>query len=189
MNRNVTRTILISVLLLPAAALAQDAPPPSPAANPLTAHSRSVYSGAQRIVLRAAETMPEENYTFQPTDAVRSFGQILGHIADAQYAFCSQVRREKNPAPGIEKTKTSKAELIAALREAFAYCNQAYDGLTDASAAETVKMMGRDTPRLGVMNVNQVHTIEHYGNLVTYLRMKTLVPPTSDPEFMKKLME
>jgi hypothetical protein len=73
------------------------------------------------------------------------------------------------------------------LKEAFAYCNAAYDGMTDASATQTVKLMGSDMPRLGVLTVNQMHTMEHYGNLVTYMRMKNLVPPTSDAAFMQQM--
>jgi uncharacterized damage-inducible protein DinB len=128
--------------------------------------------------------MPEENYSFKPTDAVRNFGQIIGHVADAQYMFCSIALGDKNPAPKIEQTKTSKADLIAALKDAFAYCDKAYDGMTDASATQMVPLFGGDTPKLGVLTVNNVHTIEHYGNLVTYLRMKNIVPPTSEPGFM-----
>lgn len=76
---------------------------------------------------------------------------------------------EKNPAPRVEKNITAKAELIAALKGAFAYCDGAYNGLTDANASQTVKFMGTDAPKLGVLTVNQVHAIEHYGNLVTYM--------------------
>jgi uncharacterized damage-inducible protein DinB len=141
------------------------------------------------ILLRSAETMPEENYSFKPTDAVRSFGQIVGHVADSQYTFCSVVLGEKRPALKIEPTKTSKADLIAALKDAFAYCDKAYDGMTDAAAAEMVKLMGGDSPRLGALTTNSLHTIEHYGNLVTYLRMKNIVPPTSEPAFMQEMMK
>ena len=112
----------------------------------------------------------------------------MGHVADANYIFCSIAQGEKRPPSKIEETKTSKADLVAALKDAFAYCNKAYDGMTDASATQMVKLMGNDTPKLGALNVNSVHTIEHYGNLVTYMRLKNLVPPTSDPEFMKSLM-
>jgi uncharacterized damage-inducible protein DinB len=142
-----------------------------------------VYGGVKRILLRSAEKMPEENYSFTPADAVRSFGQVLGHVADSQYAFCSVALGVKNPAPKIEQTRTSKADLIAALKDAFAYCDKAYDGMTDSSATQMVKFMGGDTPKLGALSVNNVHTVEHYGNLVTYMRMKNIVPPTSDPEF------
>lgn len=181
MHLIILRTLLICLLAPAAVALAQD--------NPLSEHSKGVYGGMKMILLRSAENMLEKNYGFKPTDTVRSFGQIVGHVADAQYIFCSAVLGEKNPLPKIEKTRTSKAELIAALNDAFAYCDKAHDSVTDASGTQMVKFMGGDTPKLGVLSVNQVHTIEHYGNLVTYMRMKDLVPPTSDPVFMQQLMK
>ena len=171
--------VLICVLAPAAIALADD--------NPLSAHQKFLYSGIKRLLLGSAEKVPEELYGFKPTESVRSFGQILGHAADAQYTFCSVVLGEKNPSPKVEKTKTTKAELIAALRDAFAYCDKAYDGMTDTSAAQTVKLFGRDMPKFGVLSVNNVHSTEHYGNLITYMRLKNIVPPSSDPEFMKQL--
>jgi uncharacterized damage-inducible protein DinB len=171
------RTLPICLLATAAVALAQD--------NPLSAYNKGVYGGVKSILLRSAEKMPEEDYGFKPTDAVRSFGQIVGHVADAQYMFCSIALGQQNPAPKVERTKTSKADLIAALKDAFAYCDKAYDGMTDASAAQVVKLFGGDTPKLGVLTVNNLHSIEHYGNLVTYMRMKNIVPPTSEPGFMQ----
>jgi uncharacterized damage-inducible protein DinB len=149
--------------------------------NPLSAFNKGAYGQVKNILLRSAEKTPEENYNFKPTDAVRSFGQVVGHVADTQYLFCSIVLGEKNPAPKIEQTKTSKADLIAALKDAFAYCDKAYDGMTDASAAQMVKLFGGDTPKLGVLIVNNMHNLEHYGNLVTYMRLKNIVPPSSEP--------
>ena len=128
----------------------------------------------------AAGKMPEEQYALKPDPAVRSFGQILGHIADANYLFCSTVLGENSPSPGIEKTKTTKAELRAALHDAFSYCNRAYSSLTDASANETVKAFGGERNKLGVLWFNASHNLEHYGNLVVYMRLKGYVPPSSD---------
>ena len=150
--------------------------------NPLSEHNKFTYGFVKEILVRTAEKMPEEKYGFRPAESVRTFGQIIGHVADAQYHFCSAVLGQKPAALNNEK-KTSKAELIAALKDAFAYCDKAYDGMTDASGAQTLKFFGRDTPRHGVLSVNQTHTIEHYGNLVTYLRMNDIVPPTSEPGF------
>jgi uncharacterized damage-inducible protein DinB len=183
--RTILRALLTCVLAPAAVALAQNPPtvPTASPGNPLSAHNRYVYSGVKAILLRSAEKMPEENYSFKPTDAVRSFGQIVGHVADSQYAFCSRVLGEKNPDLKIEQGKTSKADLLVALKDAFAYCDKAYDGMTDASAAQMVKFMGSDTPKLGALTVNNIHTVEHYGNLVTYMRMKNVVPPTSEPGF------
>jgi uncharacterized damage-inducible protein DinB len=98
-----------------------------------------------------------------------------------QYRFCSPVLGEKDPGLKIEQTKTSKADLIAALKGAFAYCDKAYDGMTDASAAQMVKFFGSDMPKLSVLSFNCMHASEHYGNLVTYMRLKNIVPPSSEP--------
>jgi len=149
--------------------------------NPLSTFNKYAYARVKDILLRSAEKMPEENYNSKPIDTVRSYGQIVGHVADAQYMFCSIALGEKNPAPKIEQSKTSKADLIAALKDAFAYCDKAYDGMTDASAAQMVKLFGNDAPKLGVLTVNNMHNMEHYGNLVTYMRLKNIVPPSSEP--------
>ena len=186
-TRTFLRTLLICLLAPGAGAFAQETPPapprapfPLPKENPLTAWNKYMYTQLGNIVLRSADKMPEESYGFKPTDTVRSYGQILGHIADAQYLFCSVAMGEKNPALKIEQSKTSKADLTAALKDAFAYCNKAFDGMTDASAVQPVKLFGSDTPKLGALIVNSAHTMEHYGNLVTYMRMKNVVPPSSE---------
>src|SRR5260370_13616313 len=128
----------------------------------------------------AAEKMREEKKQLKPEPAVRSYGQILGHIADSNYLFCSTVLGENSPSPGIEKTKTTKTELRAALHDAFSYCQRAYDALTDASANETVKAFGQERNKLGALWFNASHNLEHYGNLVVYMRLKGYVPPSSE---------
>lgn len=188
---NVLRSFLICILA-PAGLTFAGEPSPAaaavaPPANPLTADAASVYGGVKKILLRSAEQTPEERYSFRPTEGIRSFGEIVGHVADSQYFFCSIALGEKNPKPEVEKTRTSKAALIAALGDAFAYCDGAYERMTDANAARMVRFMGGDKTQLGVLNTNSIHTIEHYGNLVTYMRMNGIVPPTSDPAFMKTL--
>jgi uncharacterized damage-inducible protein DinB len=187
-TRTILRTLLICLLAPAALAFAQENPPRPvfavPRENPLTAWNKYMYGQLKIILLRSADKMPEENYGFKPTESVRSFGQIVGHVADAQYGFCSVALGEKSPGLKIEQSKTSKADLIAALKEAFAYCDKAWDGMTDSSATQVVKLFGSDTPKLGVMIVNSTHTIEHYGNLATYMRIKNIVPPTSEPGFM-----
>ena len=178
-----TLTLLICLLASAAVAVSQDKPATAAPSqdNPLSTFNKYAYGRVKDVLLRSAEKMPEENYSFKPIDTVRSYGQIVGHVADAQYALCSIALGEKNPAPKIEQTKTSKADLIAALKEAFAYCDKAYDGRTDASASQMVKLRGNDTPKLGVLAFNNMHDMEHYGNLVTYMRLKNIVPPTSEP--------
>lgn len=151
------------------------------AAGPLSTGQKGLYTSVKNNLIRAAEKMPEENYAFKPTPEVRSFGQILGHVADAQYTFCSAALGTDNPRPGVEKSKTSKTDLVQALKDAFAYCDKAYDGMTDAQAAQTVKFFGREQAKLTVLSFNTSHSNEHYGNLVTYMRIKGLVPPSSEP--------
>jgi uncharacterized damage-inducible protein DinB len=175
----------VALILLSTAALSQsDAQKSSdqakPDNNPLSTFNKLVYGQLKSILLRSAEKMPEENYSFKPADTVRSFGQIIGHVADAQYQFCSTALGEKNPTPKIEETKTSKADLIAALKDAFAYCDKAYDGMTDASGMQLIKIFGGDRPKTSALIVNNMHNYEHYGNIVTYLRLKNIVPPTSE---------
>lgn len=188
--RNLLPAALLCLLLSASVALAQQPQKPlipaSPG-NPMSGSTKFAYGFLKAAILRSAEKMPEEYYNFRPTWVVRSFGQIIGHLADAQYTFCSLVRGEKNPAVSlrIERTKTSKADLIAALKDASAYCDKAYDGMTDAAgSAEMVRFRGFDAPKLFILTANNMHTIEHYGNLVVYLRMKNIVPPSSEPEFL-----
>ena len=166
------KTLGIYLLATVAVALAQD--------NPLSAYNKRAHTQVKSWVAGSAEKMPEENYSFKPADSVRSFGQIIGHVADAQYLFCSAVLGEQNPGLKIEQSKTAKADLIAALNTAFAYCDKAYDNLTDASAAEKVKLFRDEVPKLSALSFNVAHMAEHYGNLATYLRMKNIVPPSSD---------
>ncbi len=167
--------MLIALAAAPVALHAQAA-----ASNPISASEKGFYTVVSGQVIAAAEKMPEQNYSFKPTPEVRSFGQIVGHVADAQYYFCSTATGEPSPMKDIEKTKTSKADLVAALKDAVAYCNKAYAGMTDAQGSQTVKFMGYDTAKLTVLSVNTAHADEHYGNMVTYLRIKGIIPPSSE---------
>jgi uncharacterized damage-inducible protein DinB len=148
-------------------------------ANPLTSGTKMIYGMSKSDVLKSAEEMPEANYSFKPIDSVRTFGELVGHVADAQYEFCAPVVGDGAKSPEVEKNKTSKADLIASLKTAFAYCDKAYAGMTDAHATDMIKFFGRDLPKLSVLDFNNTHNMEHYGNMVTYLRIKGLVPPSS----------
>lgn len=151
------------------------------AQNPLSTDTKMAWNTVKNYIARAAEKMPEENYAFKPVPEVRSYGQLIGHIADAQFMLCAAASGEKRAPAGIEKTKTTKSDLIAALKESNEYCDGVYNGMTDAKAVEMVKGRGGERPRLGILNMNTSHSNEHYGNIVTYLRIKGLVPPSSEP--------
>ena len=182
--RTLLRLVVLSLAVPTMVSMAQDKPvqekPVAAPDNPLSTWTKLANLRVREYVLKSAEKMPEENYSFKPVDTVRTYGQILGHVADAQYLFCSIALGEKNPAPDIEHTKTSKADLIAALNAAFAFCDKAYDGMSDASAVQTIKLFGGDAPRLSALTVNNMHNLEHYGNLSTYMRLKNIVPPSTE---------
>jgi len=177
--------LFLSLAVVPAAVLAQ-APTPGPAqatpipANPISVSQKKMYTMLSSVVVAAAEKMPEESYSFKPTPDIRSFGQLVGHLADSQYYFCSSVEGGTSPGGGAEKSKTSKADLVTALKEAIAYCSKTYAGMTDAKGSEMTKMMNMDFAKLTVLSANTAHDYEHYGNMVTYMRLKGIVPPTSE---------
>jgi uncharacterized damage-inducible protein DinB len=133
-------------------------------------------------VLKAIDQVPEDMLAFKPTPDIRSMGQLFGHIADANFQICSAATGKKPEMQGIEKSKTTKADLKAALEASFTFCEAGFDSLTPATANETVKFFLPGThTRLGVLTFNTAHDFEHYGNLVTYMRLKGLVPPSSAP--------
>ena len=162
-----------AVIAMPSLAAAQNA-------NPLTANAKVQFGALTGLVIRAAEKVPEDLYTFKATPEVRSMAQLFGHVADALFSMCSTAGGGKPPRAGIEKSVTAKAELIAALKEGVSYCNTVFDGMTDQKGSETVPFYFGPTPRLSVLYFAVTHTYEHYGNLVTYMRLKNIVPPSSE---------
>jgi uncharacterized damage-inducible protein DinB len=156
----------------------------APPANPLTAGAKKTYDMIKGNVTKAAAKMPEEHYSFKPTPEVRSFGQLVAHVADANYGFCAVVLGEKPTEGGfggvIEKSKTTKADLEKALAASFAYCDKAHAAMNDAAGAAIVKFFLGEMAKLSVLEFNTSHDFEHYGNMVTYMRMKNLVPPSSE---------
>ncbi|HTV00936.1 MAG TPA: DinB family protein [Luteitalea sp.] len=132
-------------------------------------------------LVKSAAKMSEADYAFKPTPEVRSFGELVGHVANANYMICAAALGEKSPSTAnIEKTVTGKAALEKALGEAIAYCDASLAKLTATTAAEEVKFFTGPSPRLGVFAFNNAHNMEHYGNMVTYLRLKNIVPPSSE---------
>jgi len=147
--------------------------------SPLIATSQAFFASAKTNILRSADKIPDNLWSYQPTPEVRTVAQMFAHIADGQYEFCGMASEGKVVDKGIEKTAKTKADIVAAVKEAFAYCDRAYDKITDASAVETVPFFGRQVTRIGAMDFNIVHTMEHYGNLTTYMRINKIVPPSS----------
>jgi uncharacterized damage-inducible protein DinB len=151
--------------------------------NPISRAVKAQWDSAKKNIVESADQMPEANFSFKPVETVRSFGAILAHVAGANYVFCSAALGEKSPhaEDEFEKSATTKAAISKALRDSIAYCDRAYDALTDQSATEMVKAPfgTASMPRVGALLGNTGHLDEHYGNLVTYFRMKGMVPPSS----------
>ena len=164
---NVRAGAILLLLAVPTAASAQAVAAMSP-----------LYENIKGNIIKSAEQMPEANYSFKPVPTVRSYGQLIGHVANATYMFCSVAKGEKSPATQDYEKTTEKAALVTALKEAFAYCDPVYK-MPDASFTAMYEMFGMNMTRLGWLILNVAHDNEHYGNIVTYLRIKGLVPPSS----------
>jgi uncharacterized damage-inducible protein DinB len=161
-------------------ALAAPAAAQTPA-NPLTSATKVGYDIVKGYITKAAEKVPEEHYSFKPSPDVRTFGQLVAHIADANHMICAAAGGTAKPGDSIEKTKTSKADLQKALAESFAACDGVYAAMTDTKGMETAKFFLGEQPRISILAFNTAHDFEHYGNLVTYMRIKGIVPPSSEP--------
>ena len=165
------RTLLVVITLCSSSlALADD---------PISASMKGSYERVKKFIVGAADLMPPADYAFKPTPEVRSYGQLIGHLADAQYMFCSSAKHEKLQRKDIEKNVTTKDALKKALAEAFAYCDAVYAASTDASLKEPAELFGGKMTKFSALDINVAHDNEHYGNIVTYLRLKKLVPPSS----------
>jgi uncharacterized damage-inducible protein DinB len=149
--------------------------------QPIAESLKVSWDGAKKNIVQSAEIMPEANYSFRPVDTVRTFGEILGHIAGANYVFCAAAKGEKSPhaEAAFEKLPT-KAAIVKALAESMTYCDAAFVA-DDRKIAETIEMpfeMGKGARSRALIS-NIGHLNEHYGNLVTYFRIKGIVPPSS----------
>jgi uncharacterized damage-inducible protein DinB len=132
-------------------------------------------------VEESAADMPADKYSFTPIAGARTFGQIIAHVAGSSYMFCAAVLGEPVKAEDdIEKTKTTKPELVAAMKASTAYCAKAY-AISDAAAHGTIEMFGGKHNKLWALMLNLSHDAEQYGNLLPYLRMNGLIPPSSKP--------
>jgi uncharacterized damage-inducible protein DinB len=178
MFRSIARVVvpvgMVSVSVLASLANAQQGMPnPTMAPNPLT--TISIFrSNMQDKIMKSADAMPESKYSYRPTKDVRSFAEILNHVADISYTLCSNVKGEANPATA--SAKVSKTEIIAYLKGSFGYCDGVYSGFTDAHLNDPADFWGVKTNKMFVLTQVANHDALHYGNLVTYLRLNGVVP-------------
>lgn len=180
-------TLLASLALLVAIAIPASAqkktPPIGMKATIVPASAvadvRAQWKSMMGNVLQSALDVPEDKYGFKPSPDVRSFGELFAHVAGAQSMFCAVALGEKAP-PEDAIHATTKAGLIDALKQSNADCERAY-AQSPAAAAANVDVFGEQHSRLYALMMNATHDAEHYGNLVTYLRMNGMVPPSSKP--------
>jgi len=180
------RTVVLSACLaaasLPAAAQTTGAGFGNALSPSMAASVKAMHATIRRNLAEAADAVPPDEYAFKPTPDVRSFGELVGHVANANFFFCSQAKGEKSPATQNYEKATDKAVLVKALKDALSYCDDVYASTTDGNFSQVVTMTGQGNPqsaRGGVLVFNTAHNNEHYGNMVVYLRLKGHVPPST----------
>ena len=173
------KSFIVAVTLVLVASIARAQ---TPSAETYTGTLTRSWQRVARIVAASAEAMPEAGYSFKPSPDVRTFGELIGHLAEEHYMICAGAKGEKNPKDGVAFEKiAAKPELVKAINDSNAYCDAAYAAAKDEPKTITsFSETRRDTP-FRVMLLNVTHDAEHYGNIITYLRMKGLVPPSSTP--------
>ena len=178
--------MLAAVLARPSVSSAQTSDGGAGAAlSPSIAASvNNMHMTIRRDLIEAAEAMPAAEFAFKPTPQVRSFGEILGHVAFANFYFCAMAKGEPPPSTvNYERTVTDKPGLVKALGDALNYCDGVYKETTDANASQPVKLSGPggsgQSTRALVLIFNTTHNNEHYGNVIVYLRLKGIVPPST----------
>ena len=179
-------TTALTILLAIGTATLSAQPPAQPRPpQTLSMYLQGQYANIKNNLIASAEKIPAEHFSFRPTPEVRTVAELFGHTMEAQYAYGTNVKGGANPATGkqFEKTVTAKADVVKMVKDAFAHCDDAYAALTDANAIEMIT--AGVAPNLRQLSrANQlaqliVHGNEHYGNLVTYMRIKGIVPPSS----------
>jgi uncharacterized damage-inducible protein DinB len=167
---------------LPAAAQTSDAFFYDALSPSMAAVAKTMHASIRRNLADAAEAMPAEEYAFKPTPQVRSFAELVGHVVNANFFFCSMAKSEKSPATTNYEKATEKAVLVKGMNESLAYCDSAYAETTDANFQQMVKVAGprpQETARGAMLMFNTTHNNEHYGNIVVYMRLKGHVPPST----------
>jgi uncharacterized damage-inducible protein DinB len=171
------RTALI--LLAIASPLMAQQQQSAPAANASVSAVKANWQSIHNYILRSAEQAPDSIYAFKPAPTVRSLAQLFAHVAGAEKMFCAMITGDAPQAEDeFEKGELTKARMVAALKASGAFCEKAY-AISDADAQKMIDVFGRQQTRMYALTMNATHDGEHYGNIITYLRINGLVPPSS----------
>jgi uncharacterized damage-inducible protein DinB len=189
------RVILFSICLIslaiPATAQTSDGGADQALSMSMAASAKAMHAIIRRDLAEAADAMPADEYAFKPTPQVRSFGELIGHVANANFYFCSQAKGEKSPATQNYERAADKAAIAKGLKDSLAYCDDVFASTTDANFSQAVKVAGPGgsgtaTTRGLVLMFNTTHQNEHYGNVIVYMRLKGHVPPSTARVQQKK---
>lgn len=151
-----------------------------PGQTPLSIISevRDAYNLRKGDLTKAADKMAAEDYGFKPVAELRTFGETLAHVADVQMGLCAAAKGERKSVNAA--SKTSKADLVAALKASFDECDSAFDSMTEATAKQVIKTGSVERSRLGTLLYATTHDTEEYGYLAMYLRLKDITPPSTE---------
>jgi uncharacterized damage-inducible protein DinB len=189
------RVILFSICLagiaIPSAAQTSDGGADQALSMSMAGSAKAMHAIIRRDLAEAADAMPADEYAFKPTPQVRSFGELIGHVANANFYFCSQAKGEKSPATQNYERGADKAAIAKGLKDSLAYCDEVFASTTDANFSQPVKVAGPGgsgtaTTRGLVLMFNTTHQNEHYGNVIVYMRLKGHVPPSTARVQQKK---
>jgi len=161
------------------------AAPAAPAAQPaptLVAEVQTIFNAIKGNITKAVSQFPEDKNTWQPTPLVRSWARLIAHVTDDNNGACSALVGVPRPARlDTEDTQNSgankmtRADLEKALGDSFALCDKAFAAVTEANMMER----NGNRSKIGTLIYNTSHVNEHYGNIVTYMRLNNLVPPST----------
>jgi uncharacterized damage-inducible protein DinB len=182
MLRRIVVTAFLACVAIPVAAQTSDGNFTDALSPSLAASAKAMHATIRRNLAEAAESMPAEEYAFKPSPQVRSFGELVGHVANANFFFCSQAKGERMPSATNFEKAADKTTIVKGLNDSLAYCDGAYAGTTDANFMQMIKLLGpgdHETSRGAVLMFNTTHNNEHYGNVVVYMRLKGHVPPST----------
>jgi hypothetical protein len=164
-----TLTTMLATLFAATCLFAQD---------PLSNEARQGWNRTKNNLIAAAEKMAEDNYGFKPAPESQSFKDLVAHTADSAMSVCSGYNGERKQLGAA--SKSSKADLVEALKTAMAECDKAYGALSDAKATEMIEGRQGSRSRLGTLYGNTVHMEHEYAQMAVHLRLKGLVPPSSE---------
>jgi hypothetical protein len=173
-----THVFALPALLLSASAVFAQAPAPGPTGP--AAEVLGTYNRLKPNVIKAAEKMPEADYQYKPTPEIRTYARVVNHITEAQFHTCTTLNGTAFDKASVPSDTATKDVIVAALKASYAECDKAYGALTDANISELLTAGQGKRSRIGMAWGNVSHDNEQYAELSTYLRLKNLVPPTSE---------